>query len=222
MNNIKTTQTWKIGDCIELMRDYQDDHFDLILTDPPYGIGVCKNSGKMGGDVLAKNTDYGTCTWDTKRPDKEYFDEMIRISKNQIIFGGNYFIDYLYPTSCWIVWNKENGNNNFADCELAWTSFLTAVRLFTFRWHGMLQGNMKKKEKRIHPTQKPVPLFTWIIEKYTKEGDSICDPFLGSGTTLEACRLTNRNCVGFEISDKWESHYENRTLKYNKKLSEWL
>ena len=215
------TQAWEIGDCLDLMKDYQDNHFDLIITDPPYGINVCK-TGKMGGDVLAKNTDYGECTWDVDRIGKEYFDEMMRVSKNQIIFGGNYYTDYLHPTSCWLVWNKENGKNNFADCELAWTSFDSAVRMFTFRWQGMLQGNMKKKEKRVHPTQKPVPLFKWIIEKYSKEGDLILDPFLGSGTTLEACRYTDRSCVGFEISDKWESSYPHRILKHNKRLDDWF
>ena len=203
------------------MKEYPDNHFDLILTDPPYGIGVCK-TGKMGGDVFAKNTDFGECTWDTDRVPKEYFDEMMRVSKNQIIFGGNYYIDYLYPTSCWIVWNKENGKNNYADCELAWTSFSSAVRMFNFRWQGMLQGNMKKKEKRVHPTQKPVPLFKWIVENYSKEDDLILDPFLGSGTTLEACRFTDRNCVGFELSDKWESLYPKRILQNNKRLDDWF
>jgi site-specific DNA-methyltransferase (adenine-specific) len=211
---METTQTWKIGDCLELMQEYPDNHFDLILTDPPYGIASRRK--------LAKPTDYGHYTWDNERITKKYFDEMIRISKNQIIFGGNYYTDYLYPTSCWIVWDKDNGMNDFADCELAWTSFKTATRLHKYQWHGMFQGNMKKKEKRVHPTQKPLPLFTWIVEKYSKKGNLICDPFLGSGTTLAACRLTNRNCIGFEISDEWEKYYPNRILAHNKKISEWF
>ena len=229
-----TTQTWKIGDSYELMKKYPDNHFDLVLTDPPYGIGEAagKNEsrgGRTGFDKkrkksskIVKVTDFGNHSWDNERIEKIYFDEMIRISKNQIIFGGNYYIDYLYPTSCWIVWDKDNGRNDFADCELAWTSFKTAVRMFKYRWNGMLQGNMKKKEKRIHPTQKPVPLFKWIIDNYSEKGDLICDPFLGSGTALEACRLTNRNCIGFDISHQWEKYYPIRTLENNKKLSEWI
>ncbi|RJS73020.1 site-specific DNA-methyltransferase, partial [ANME-2 cluster archaeon] len=153
---------------------------------------------------------------------KEYFDEMLRISKNQIIFGGNYYTDYLTPSSCWIVWDKRNGRNDFADCELAWTSFKSAVRIFRYKWNGMLQENMKKKEKRVHPTQKPTPVFTWILKKYSNEGDLICDPFLGSGTTLEACRKTNRNCIGFEISGEWGHLYADRCMKHTPPLQSYF
>lgn len=209
----KTTQNWKIGDCLDLMKEYPDNYFDLILTDPPYGISAY-STGTMGGNVLAKQSTYTTTKWDNKRIEKEYFDEMQRVSKNQIIFGGNYYTDYLYPTSCWIVWDKQNGKNDFADCELAWTSFKTATRLYQYRWQGMLQGNMGKgKEKRIHPTQKPTPLFMWILKKYSNPTDLILDPFMGSGTTLEACRNTNRNCIGFEISNEWEKYYAKRCMK---------
>ena len=216
-------QTWQIGDCLDLMQEMPNNHFDLILTDPPYGINIC-SSGKVGGDggnFNYKATDYGTTTWDQKRVDKEYFDEMLRISKNQIIFGGNYYTDYLYPTSCWIVWDKDN-SGNFADCELAWTSFKSAVRLIKYRWNGMLQGNMKNKEKRVHPTQKPLPLFKWILEKYSKPGDLVLDPFLGSGTTLEACYQTRRNCIGFEISDEWKHLYPVRAHTHQGNLGDWI
>ena len=229
---IPTTQTWEIGDCLELMREYPDNHFNLILTDPPYGIGESneKNAtrgGRTGFDGKRRKkivgvTDFGHYDWDKERIGKEYFDEMLRVSKNQIIFGGNYYTDYLYPSSCWIVWDKDNGNNDFADCELAWTSFESAVRMVKYRWNGMLQEDMAHKEKRIHPTQKPVPLFTWILGKYSKENDLICDPFLGSGTTLEACRKTNRNCIGFEISDEWEKHYANRAMSHTPTLQSYF
>lgn len=213
-----TSQTYKIGDCLDLMKEYQDNHFDLIITDPPYGIGAY-NKGSMGGGILAKQSTYTATTWDDKRIAKEYFDEMRRVSKNQIIFGGNYYTDYLYPTSCWIVWDKQNGNNYFADCELAWASFKTATRLYQYRWQGMLQGNMgKNKETRIHPTQKPTPLFVWIIKNYSKEDDLILDPFMGSGTILQASRETDRNCVGFEISNEWEKYYTKRSMKNNPQL----
>lgn len=228
---IETTQAWKIGDCLELMQEYPDNHFDLVLTDPPYGIGEAagKNitrgvktafGGKRGKFV--KSTDYGISNWDNHRIGIEHFNEMFRISKNQIIFGGNYYTDYLPPSACWIVWDKDNGANDFADCELAWTSFPSAVRMIKYRWNGMLQEDMAHKEKRTHPTQKPTPLFTWILEKYSKEGDLICDPFLGSGTTLEACRKTNRNCIGFEISDEWEKHYANRAMTHTPTLSSYF
>ena len=215
-------QNYKIGNCLDLMKEYSDNHFDLILTDPPYGIGAYSN-GTMGGGVLAKQSTYKATEWDNKRIGKEYFDEMQRVSKNQIIFGGNYYTDYLKPTSCWIVWDKQNGDNYFADCEMAWTSFTTATRLHQYRWQGMLQGNMGKgKEKRIHPTQKPTPLFSWILEKYSKESDLILDPFMGSGTILESGRKMDRNVMGFEISDEWESHYNKRCMKNTPQLNNWF
>ena len=140
---------------------------------------------------------------DTQIPDKRYFDEMLRISKNQIIFGGNYFVEYLYNSSCWIVWDKDNGESFFADCDLAWTSFKTAVRKFKWRWYGMLQEDMKNKEIREHPTQKPIELFKWILMNYSQESDLILDPFLGSGTTAVAAKQLGRDFIGIEISPKY-------------------
>ena len=218
---ITTTQTWEIGDSFEIMKQFPDNHFDLILTDPPYGIKVCKKGTVGGGGITGfdrqlgkksvpiKCTTFGKQTWDEKRLEKKYFDEMFRVSKNQIIFGGNYYIDYLNPTSCMIVWDKDN-TGTFADCEIAWTSFKTAVRLFKYRWNGMLQGNMKNKEVRVHPTQKPVPLFQWILEKYTSPTDTILDPFCGSGTILEACKNLNLECFAVDKSNEWVPHYHKR------------
>jgi site-specific DNA-methyltransferase (adenine-specific) len=135
-------------------------------------------------------------------PSKEIFTEIFRISKNQIIFGGNYFIEYLKNGPCWLVWDKDN-SGNFADCELAWTSFDTAVRKFTWRWNGMLQQDMKHKEKRYHPTQKPIPLFEQILRMYSKPTDLILDPFLGSGTTAIACEQLGRKWIGIEKEPKY-------------------
>ena len=143
------------GDCLEVMKDMPDNSVDLVLTDPPYGIGAYKN-GTMGGGVLAKQSTFEATDWDNEIPSKEYFDEIRRVSDNQIIFGGNYFIEYLTNSSCWIVWDKINGKSDFADCELAYTSFKTAVRQIRYMWAGMLQGEMHNKEHRIHPTQKPI------------------------------------------------------------------
>jgi site-specific DNA-methyltransferase (adenine-specific) len=123
---------------------------------------------------------------------------MQRVSKNQIIFGGNYFVEHLRNSSCWIVWDKDNGNTDFADCELAWCSFSSAVRRLKLRWNGMLQHNMKDKEIRIHPTQKPVRLFEWILEKYATQGQVIFDPFLGSGSSAIAAHNLGFEFIGAE------------------------
>lgn len=193
------------GDCLEIMKTMPDKSVDLVLTDPPYGIGagISKRANTQHGKAAAVSKDYGDEEWDSKIPPPEVFAEMKRISKNQIIFGGNYFVEYLENSPCWIVWDKDNGNNGYADCELAWTSFKTAVRRLRFRWHGMLQENMKEKEVRVHPTQKPVPVMEWIISKYTEQGQTIFDPFAGSGTTCVAAQNLGRDFIGIEISEKY-------------------
>jgi site-specific DNA-methyltransferase (adenine-specific) len=185
------------GDCLDVMREMEDKSVDLVLTDPPYGIGAYSN-GNMGGGVLAKQSQFKATDWDFEKPNRSYFDEIQRISKNQIIFGGNYFADILPASTCWIVWDKDNGQNNFADCELCWTSFKTAVRKYKFRWQGMLQEDMKHKEKRFHPTQKPVKLFEWLLKNYAKEGDVIFDPFAGSAAPLVACIRLGYQFMGVE------------------------
>ena len=175
---------------------------DVIITDPPYGIGAYAN-GTMGGGVLAKQSKFDKTDWDNKRPDRVYFEMMKHVSRNQVIFGGNYFADVLDPKMGWIVWDKDNGDNNFADCELAWTSYDQATRKVKFKWQGMLQENMKEKEHKYHPTQKPLCVLEWVIEKYTTPTDVILDPFLGSGTTLVAARRLGRKAIGIEINDKY-------------------
>ena len=156
------------GDCLDVMKHIPDGAVDLVLTDPPYGIGE-SNEKNMSRGKWANPTNYGHYKWDKERPSQDIFKQMLLKSKNQIIFGGNYFIDYLYPTPCWIVWDKDNGGSDFADCELAWGSFSSAVRKFKWRWQGMLQEKMgKSKDFRVHPTQKPLALMRWIIEKYTQ------------------------------------------------------
>lgn len=184
-------------DCLNYMRGLPDKCIDLCLTDPPYGIKADKNlrANTKYGASKAICKDYGSGEWDNFIPTIEYFDEMFRISKNQIIWGGNYFIEFLNNTSCFVVWDKNNGSNGYADFEMAWTSFKSASRLFKFTWHGMIQENMKNKEIRIHPTQKPVELFSWILENYSKEGDIIFDPFASSGTTAISCINMNRKYI---------------------------
>jgi len=168
-----------------LMARYPDNHFDLAIVDPPYGIDVSK-TGNVGGNNLGKSKDYGKKEWDSEIPTAEYFKEIQRVSKNQIIFGGNYMIEHLQNTPCFIIWDKNN-SGNFADAELAWTSFDTATRIFKSTWNGMIQHDMKNKEIRIHPTQKPVRLYEWILDNYAEEGFKILDTHLGSGSIAIAC-----------------------------------
>ena len=141
------------GDCGEELKQYPDKHFDLVLTDPPYGIGE-SNEKNLTRGKLAEPTDFGHYEWDKSSPSAEIFKEMIRISKNQIIFGGNYFIEYLHNSSCWIVWDKDNGTNDFADCELALTSFKTAVRKI-----NIMAGPMNPAIKACKPERIISPYF---------------------------------------------------------------
>ena len=187
-----------LGDCLELLKQMPDKSVDLVLTDPPYGIGESNEKNASRGN-LSLPTNYGHYEWDRNKLPDEYFQEIKRISINQAIFGGNYYGLILGDTSCYLVWDKDNGDNDFADCELAWTSFKTAVRKIKWRWNGMLQEDMKHKEIRYHPTQKPVPVFSWILWNYSSENDLILDPFLGSGTTAIAAIRTNRRYIGMEI-----------------------
>ena len=157
-------------DCMDYMRQFPDKFFDLAVVDPPYGIGEDGAKNHSRGKC-AEATKYTPKQWGRAAPDEAYFKELMRVSKNQIIWGANHFISRIpYDSSCWLVWDKLNGDSDFADCELALTSFKKAVRRFAFRWAGMLQGNMKNKEVRIHPTQKPKALYAWIFEKFARGG----------------------------------------------------
>lgn len=180
-------------DCLEFMKGVPDNYFDLVLTDPPYGIGmdgkVGINMPFSGGGKMVKAKEYTKKNWDKEAPSKEVFREIMRISKNQIIFGANHFIDKMpISSSCWLIWDKDNKESFFADAELAFTSFKTSVKIYKFRWFGCLQQDMMNKEKREHPTQKPVELFKMILRDYAKDGFKIYDPFIGSGTTGIACK----------------------------------
>ena len=199
-------------DCMDGMREFPDKYFELAIVDPPYGINAAEytRGGKKGKNAKTWSTQYGIKSWDKMPPPKACFEELIRVSQNQIIWGANHFISRIpIDSSCWIVWNKENGENTYADCELAWTSFKSAVRMARFRWHGMLQYNMKNKEIRIHPTQKPVALYEWILAKYAKPGDKILDTHVGSASSLIACHNMGFDYIGFEIDrDYYEKALE--------------
>lgn len=201
-------------DCMDFLRAQADKSFDLAIVDPPYGIKM--GGGKMGGDCLARNKNYKVYVGEDKSsPDRTYFQELRRVSKNQIIFGANHFATKINAdSSCWIVWDKENGNNNFADCELAFTSFKTAVRKFTYRWQGMLQGDMANKENRIHPNQKPVALYKWLLKHYAKAGDRILDTHVGSGSSRIACHDMGYEFTGCELDPDYWAAQEARFKKH--------
>ena len=185
-------------DCMEYMATVPDKYFDLSIVDPPYGIGM--DGGKYGIDGAATAHDYDKKDWDKIAPDKAYFDELQRISKNQIVWGANHFISRLpIDSSCWIVWDKDKVGGFFADCELAWSSFNSAVRKFKYTWHGFIQENMKNKEVRIHPTQKPVALYEWLLTNYAKKGQRILDTHLGSGSSAIAAHYFGVDFVGCEL-----------------------
>ena len=169
-------------DCMELMKQYPDNYFDLAIVDPPYGIDVTKMN--MGGRQTVKPDK--TKTWDSAVPNQDYFDELKRISKNQIIWGGNYFA--LPPTRCWLMWDKGESmyGRDFAEAEMAWTSFDKVVRLHKLH---------PNQNDRIHPTQKPIKLYEWLLTNYAKQGDKILDTHLGSGSHAIAC-----NNLGFELT----------------------
>lgn len=180
--------------------------FDLLLTDPPYGINVAKNgtvgSGakpgkkRSGWKVDAPSTQFMPVTWDAAPPPAWELQMLISRASQAVLWGGNYF-ENLHRSSCWLVWDKVNGASSFADCELAWTNFHKAVRMFVWRWSGMLQQDMKNKEKRVHPTQKPVALMEWCIS-HAKAPKSILDPYMGSGTTLLAAQRLGIRAVGID------------------------
>lgn len=203
---------------------------DLVLTDPPYGIEVLgpdnRTGGdkaatfggrKIGGDHVVKAGEYqpirGDDTTDTARL---FYESSRDLADNFIIFGGNYFADFLPVKSCWLVWDKKNGGSVFADVELAWTSFDKAARLYQHMWNGMAREGDRRDEllRRIHPTQKPVGLFADILEDFSKEGETILDAFGGSGSVLIACEKTGRRCLMMEVEpyyvavivDRWEQY----------------
>ena len=194
------------GDCLEAMKLIPDKSIDLVLTDPPYGLGYDKQAsvrgGQQYGNAAAPKKHYDLTDWD-KLPSREYFNEIIRVSKNQIIFGGEHLCLMLPKSRGWIVWDKHTGENNFSDCELAWTSYDKPIKKYDWIWNGMIQQNMKEKEERYHPTQKPLGLFKKILFDYVKDDALVLDCFLGSGTTAVACKELDRRFIGIEKEPKY-------------------
>lgn len=194
-------------DCLETMKRMPDKSIDLVLTDPPYGINIAKSGSVGGGSHRGKAKNFGVKNWDENIPSKEIFEQIFRISKNQIIFGGNYFIEHLYNTRCIITWFKHQDapERTFANSEIAWTSFNSNCNVYSFKWDGFIQQDMANKEERHHPTQKPVELFKMILRDYAIKNDfkTIYDPFMGSGTTAIACKSLGLDFIGSELDEDY-------------------
>lgn len=179
------------------------DKVSLLLTDPPYGINADNRRQSLSRGKLTTPIDYGESDWDAAPPPRWLLDMCVASADRSIVFGGNYF--ELPPSSCWLVWDKDNGSTDFADCELAWTNLPKAVRLFKWRWNGMLQQKGgDDKEKRYHPTQKPLALMRWAIGVASVPDDGIVlDPFAGSGTTLLAAKREGIRSIGIEANSRY-------------------
>ena len=181
---------------MELMKRYPDNYFDLAICDPPYGININVSIGRRKGD---KKSDYHKFAGnDSQTPNSEYFKELFRVSKNQIIWGGNYMIENLYSSPCWLLWDKGFSEQvTFAQYEMAWTSFKSSAKKYDY--------NAAANRNRIHPTQKPVKLYEWLLMNYAKEGDTILDTHLGSGSIAIACHNLKFDLTACELD---KDYYE--------------
>ena len=190
------------ADCMEVMKTFKDKQFDLAIVDPPYGIGFAN-----------KIREAKTKNWDNSIPTDEYFSELKRVSKNQIIWGGNYF--NLHPTKCFIFWYKHQPVKNFSDGELAWTSFNSIARCFDYPYFG----NINTEQQRIHPTQKPVKLYEWLLLNYAKEGDRILDTHFGSLSIGIACEKLGFELTAIELDKDYYQMAKKRLLDFKKQLT---
>lgn len=217
------------ADCMDLLLAYPDNYFDIAIVDPPYFSGPEKRKyyGNEKSIIGVKRREYPVNedgTW--KIPTMEYYFELVRVSKQQIIWGINYF-DFKNEVDGRIVWDKVNGESSFSDCEIASCSIHDSVRLFSFMWNGMMQGksigkiqqgNKKLNEVRIHPTQKPVKLYEFLLYNYSKEGDKVLDTHMGSGSLAIACHNMNRDFYGTEINSKYFEDAKKRIELHQKQL----
>ena len=215
-------------DCMDGMKEFPDKYFDIAVVDPPYFSGPEKRGfyGRRISPIGVQRVYQKSAEWTI--PDKAYFDELFRVSKNQIVWGCNYF-DYHFPPGR-IVWDKCNGNTDFSDCEIAFCSFHDSVRLFRYMWNGMFQGksieegdiqqgNKKKNEKRIHPTQKPVMLYRWLFGRDTERGMKLLDTHVGSASSLIAAHDAGLQSVGFELDQHYYELSKKRLDEYTAQMS---
>ena len=237
MNNFISEVTNE--DCIEGMARYPDKYFDLAIVDPPYGIRAVQRIYKGRAGYVNPKEKYGVKKanhtikdWDNQRPSAEYWDELFRVSKNQIVWGANYFTDYLPLSRGWVFWDKDV-NGDFSKGELAWTSFDFALKKVLYVWDGMRQGQQVNKtpckggnwkqgnpcglEKRNHPTQKPVALYKWLLQNYAKQSDKILDTHLGSGSSRIAAYEMGFDFTAFELD---KEYFEAQEKRYNNHISQ--
>ena len=201
-------------DCMQGMKQYPDKHFDLAVVDPPYGIGagsksfINRKTANKRAEKFYKDNDWDKCT-----PEDEYWQELMRVSKNWIVWGGNYFTQYLPPARCFIVWDKKTGTNSYADCELALTNIDSNARIITKIWLG---AHAQDDDGRIHPTQKPIMVYDFIYQNYANEGYKILDTHLGSGSNRISAHKNGFDFTGFEIDKDYYEAQERRFSDYLK------
>jgi site-specific DNA-methyltransferase (adenine-specific) len=190
------------ADCMDIMRQYPDKYFDLAVVDPPYGIGISNNPVRQ----MHKRKQ-----WDKDIPKKEYFEELFRVSKNQIIWGGNYFINYLFNTQCFLIWDKVQPMDfSLAMCEFAWTSFKKPAKKFTL--------SVLQEHNKIHPTQKPIKLYEWIFKNYANKTDKVLDTHLGSGSSAIAAYNYGVDFTGIEIDEEFYTAAKKRLIQRQNEL----
>lgn len=199
-------------DNMELMARYPDKYFDLAIVDPPYGINAEQGTNRASRNQF-KDKNYG---WDKSIPDIKYFDELMRVSKHQIVWGGNYFLNYLGNTRSFIIWDKLNPDRCFADCEFAWCSKDEVARIFK---PLRVQELNKKDNGKIHPTQKPVDLYKWLLHNYATEGDKILDTHLGSGSIAIACHDYRFDLTACELDKEYFEAAQKRLTNHQKQLT---
>ncbi len=206
-------------DCILGMKEFPDKFFELAIVDPPYGINagnVYSETSKLHGNSAALRSAY-KINWDNAVPDNSYFDELKRVSKNQIIWGENYY-NYHFGLGR-IFWDKDTGNNDFSDGEIAYCSLFDSVRKVKIRWNGMLQYDMSNKETRIHPTHKPIALYKWLLQNYAKPNDKILDTHLGSQSSRIAAYKLGFDFWGYELD---EDYFKQGCERFEKSIAEPL
>lgn len=201
------------GDCLEAMRSMADNSYDLAIVDPPYGIGISSAGGYYHRKGRGQANPHSKKNWDNSIPSSEYFEQLRRVSAHQIIWGGNYFTEFLKPSRCWIFWDKVKFVDNYADGELAWVSMDRNTKKVVIQHHGFLT----KDGKSIHPTQKPVMLYEWLLDNFAESGQRILDTHLGSGSIALACH--NR---GYSL-DAWEidaEYHANAVKRFNQHIAQ--
>ena len=200
------------GDSLQALKSYGDNYFDVAIVDPPYGIDWMQQI--QNPNTKANWKQYENKEWDKQTPTDEYWEQLFRVSKNQIVWGWNYFVEYFHSCPSYIVWNKE-ASGNYSDCEIAWCSYKGTNKIFKWLWNGFRK---QQPEERIHPTQKPVALYDWIIQNYCAEANLILDTHVGSGSSRIAAAKAGKQFIGFEIDPEYYEKQEKRFNDWNSQL----